>query len=300
MFVLVCSAPGLRTRIRYAACFAAGSLPGAVAVALLNRSLYGSPFESGYGSTEELFKLEYFGANLATYPRWLVETETPLILLAFAAPWFIRVPLTWLFIAIFAALSASYAFYLPFDNWTYLRFFLPGIALLFVLASGVILTLARRVPSLSRWALAILCFGVMAWRWDSAGMRPPAPNDRRFAVVGEFVRHELPQNAIVLSMQHSGSVRYYSDRLTLRWDLLDSQWLDRAVAFLQAKGYHPFVLLEEWEQPRFREKFAGHTTLATLDWQPVATYPGEIRTDIFDLVHPDQASGAAPKIIAAR
>ena len=302
VFVLVCAAPRLRTRMRYAACFAAGALPGPIAVALINRSLYGSPFESGYGSTAELFKIEYLSANLSSYPRWLVETETPLILLAFAAPWFIRLPLTWLFLAIVAVLSASYAFYLPFDNWTYLRFLLPAIALLFVLTSGVILTLSQRVPSyLSRWVLAALCLGVMAWRWDSAGMRPHHPNDRRFAVVGEFVRDELPQNAIVLSMQHSGSVRYYSGRLTLRWDLLDSQWLDRAVTFLETNGYHPFVLLEEWEQPRFREKFAGHTKLARLDWPPVATYPGEIRTDIFDLARPTQSAGAAPpKTIAAR
>ena len=301
-FVLVYSAPRVRTRIGYAACFAAGAMPGAIAVALINRSLYGSPFESGYGSTEELFKLEYLSANLSSYPRWLVETETPLILIAFAAPWVIRLPLTWLFLAIVATLSASYAFYVPFDNWTYLRFLLPAIALLFVLTSGVILVLSQRLPSsLSRWALAVLCFGVMAWRWDSAGMRPPHPNDRRFAVVGEFVRDELPQNAIVLSMQHSGSVRYYSGRSTLRWDLLDSQWLDRAVTFLQTKGYHPFVLLEEWEQPRFKEKFAGHTKLAALDWQPVATYPGDIRTDIFDLAHQSQTAVAAtPKIISAR
>ena len=130
--------------------------------------------------------------------------------------------------------------------------------------------------------MAGLCLAVMAWRWDSAGMQPPRPNDRRFAVVGEFVRDELPQNAILLSMQHSGSIRYYSGRSTLRWDLLQPEWLESSLTFLRAKGYRPLLVLEEWEQPLFAQRFAAHTRLAALDWQPVATYSGEIRTDIFD------------------
>ncbi len=53
----------LRTRLRNASAFAAGVVPGCVGLALLNRSLYGSPFESGYGSTAELFKLEYLSCE---------------------------------------------------------------------------------------------------------------------------------------------------------------------------------------------------------------------------------------------
>lgn len=283
VFVLSYSSPGLRTRLRNASAYAAGVLPGCVGLALINRSLYGSPFESGYGSTAELFKIEYLGANLSSYPRWLVETETPFIVLALLAPWFIRTSLSWLFVAISATLFACYAFYLPFDNWTYLRFLLPAIPLLLILSGAVVLHLTQRLPSpFSRWLVAAVCLAVMAWRWDSAGIQPPRLNDRRFAVVGEFVRDELPPNAILLSMQHSGSVRYYSGRLTLRWDLLHPEWLDRTLTFLRTKGYRPLLLLEEWERPLFTERFAAHTKLGALDWQPAATYSGEIRTDIFD------------------
>jgi len=124
-------------------------------------------------------------------------------------------------------------------------------------------------------------------------MQPPRPNDRRFAVVGEFVRDELPQNVILLSMQHSGSVRYYSGRLSLRWDVLRPDWLEPSLTFLRAKGYRPMLLLEEWEQPLFTKRFAAHAKVAALDWQPVATYFGDIRTDIFDPADRDQ-SGASP------
>jgi Dolichyl-phosphate-mannose-protein mannosyltransferase len=283
VFVLGYSAPTLRRRLGNAASFAAGVLPGCVALALFNRRLYGSPLESGYGSTAELFEVEYLATNLSNYPRWLVETETPVILLALLAPWFIRTSLSWLFVAMSATLFLCYVFYLPFDNWTYLRFLLPAISLLLILNGAVILNLSERLPTLfSRWLMAGLCLAVVAWRWDSAGMQPPRPNDRRFAIVGEFVRDELPQNAILLSMQHSGSIRYYSGRSTLRWDLLQPEWLESSLTFLRAKGYRPLLVLEAWEQPLFAQRFATHTRLAALDWRPVATYSGEIRTDIFD------------------
>ncbi len=295
MFILLCAPTRFGTRLRHASIFAVGVLPGCIALALINLRLYGSPFESGYGSTEELFKIDYLGANLSSYPRWLVETETPFILFALLTPWFIRGPLSWLFVAITAILAASYALYLPFDNWTYLRFLLPAIPLLLILSGGVVLHHTRRLPApLSRWLVAAMCVVLMAWRWDSAGMQPPAPNDRRFAVVGEFVREPLPPNAILFSMQHSGSVRYYSGRPTLRWDLLHPEWLDRSLAFLRSKGYRPLFLLEEWEQPQFSARFAAHTKVGALDWQPIATYSGEIRTDIFDPA--DQGRGGAPLV----
>ncbi len=282
-FVLGFSSPRLRTRFRHASLFGAGVLPGCVGLAWFNQHLYGSPFESGYGSTADLFKLEYLGANLANYPRWLVETETPFIVLAFLAPWLIRTSLSWLFAGISATVFAGYVFYRPFDNWTYLRFLLPAIALLLILNGAVILHLSGRLPlHFSRRLAAALALAVMAWRWDSAGMHPPRPNDRRFAVIGEFVRDELPQNAILLSMQHSGSVRYYSGRSTLRWDVLPAEWLEPSLTFLRRKGYRPLLLLEDWERPQFTRRFAAHTKLGALDWQPIATYSGEVRTDIFD------------------
>ncbi|HEY0285228.1 MAG TPA: STT3 domain-containing protein [Vicinamibacterales bacterium] len=296
VFVLSCTSLRLPTRLRNASLFGAGVLPGCAGLAYFNQSLYGSPFASGYGSTAELFKFQYLGANLSNYPRWLVETETPLIVLALLAPWLIRTSLSWLFVGMSATLFACYAFYRPFDNWTYLRFLLPAIPLLLILSGAAILHLSQRLSSQSsRWLVAAFCLAVMAWRWDRAGMQPPRPHDRRFAVIGEFVRDELPPNAILLSMQHSGSVRYYSGRLTLRWDLLSAEWLEPSLTFLRTKGYRPFLLLEEWEQPQFAQRFSARTKLGALDWQPFARYSGEIRTDIFDPA--DQGRSGPPEEI---
>ena len=52
-------------------------------------------------------------------------------------------------------------------------------------------------------------------------------SEQKFADVGRFVGETLPANAVVYAQQHGGNVRFYSNRLTLRFDILDPDWLDR-------------------------------------------------------------------------
>jgi hypothetical protein len=285
-FVLTYSAVGFRERLTNATLFSVGVIPGCVGVGLLNSALYGSPLASGYGSMSELFSGSYFWPNLSRYARWLIETETPLVLLApVAVMVFNRSerPLSWLFITFSAALYACYAFYLPFDSWTYLRFLLPAIALILMLAAACVLQLSARLSSsLAKVIVAALFVLLLAWRWETTGLKPPPPNERRYAVIGEYVRDQLPPNAIVLSIIHSGSVRYYSGRTTLRWDWLPAEWLERSLAFLRSNGYRPLLLIEDWERSQYMERFATQTKIGSLDWPPIATYHGNVRADIFD------------------
>jgi hypothetical protein len=136
--------------------------------------------------------------------------------------------------------------------------------------------------------LAALFCVLLAWRWDSARLRPPQPNDRRWPVIGEFVRDELPQNAIVFAMIHSGSARYYSGRQTLRWDWVPNEQLEASLAFFRAKGYEPFLLIEDWERKQYTERFGPYTKLGTLDWPPTASYGGPTRADIFNMADRDR------------
>ena len=48
---------------------------------------------------------------------------------------------------------------------------------------------------------------------------------------------------------HSGSARYYADRLTIRWDHIQRSQLDAAVAALQRRGYSAgtFTLTWAWD-----------------------------------------------------
>ena len=69
--------------------------------------------------------------------------------------------------------------------------------------------------------------------------------EARFEQAGTFVDRRLPQNALVITSGQSGSVRFYSGRKTLVWDALDPAWLDRAVVFVRARGFEPFLMFEQ-------------------------------------------------------
>ena len=106
----------------------------------LNAELYGSPFRTGYGQLGHLFGLSAIPLNASRYFGWLVETHTPFPLLAFAAPFAVareRRADVALAIGLILATCFIYFLYTPFDDWSYLRFLLPAIALMIVLASMV-------------------------------------------------------------------------------------------------------------------------------------------------------------------
>ena len=86
--------------------------------------------------------------------------------------------------------------------------------------------------------------------------------------MGAFVGGTLPENAVIFAMQHSGSLRYHAGRQTIRYDRLDAGWLDEAVAHLERSGYAVYVLLDDFEVPRFRERFAGQAEARRLDDAP--------------------------------
>jgi hypothetical protein len=72
---------------------------------------------------------------------------------------------------------------------------------------------------------------------------------------GRYLRRVLPKNAVILSMGHSGTLRMYGERLTLRYDWLEGPWYQRALDTLVAKGYRPYVVLGEGEEQDFRRRF---------------------------------------------
>jgi hypothetical protein len=100
--------------------------------------------------------------------------------------------------------------------------------------------------------------------------------ESRFARAGAFVERRLPPTAIVITSWESGSVRFYGHRKTLVWDQLPVDWLDRSIDYVRSRGYEPYLLFERWEEPLFRERFAGSDT-AALDWPPMAEIASQVR-----------------------
>ena len=92
--------------------------------------------------------------------------------------------------------------------------------------------------------------------------------ESKYVKVTDYLQKSLPSNAIFICHQYSGSIRYYTDRRILRYDWLVPNRLEDAVAKLEALGYKPYILLEQWEEPIFKGRFSASTPLGTLDWRP--------------------------------
>jgi hypothetical protein len=123
-------------------------------------------------------------------------------------------------------------------------------------------------------AAALVILGIAAWSLSvasSLSVFRSWEGERKYPQVGVFVRDQLPASAFVLAAQHSGSLRYYSHRPTLRWDLLDRAWLDRALGSMRAAGYEPFLVVDAGEDDEFRQRFseAGQRGVSAL--APLAT-----------------------------
>lgn len=269
--------------VRRVTAFTAAALPFALVVLWLNNALYGSPFRTGYGQLGHLFGASVIPLNASRYVGWLVETHTPFPLLAFAAPFVIpreKRRDAMLAIALVLATCAVYFVYTPFDDWSYLRFLLPAIALMLVLASAVAVQLVRYVvrgsnrsailiariviPAAVTSAIAVFCVGTAGDRL-AFNLRFL---EQRYRSAGIIVRERLPTDAVVLSEWDSGAVRFHGRKEALSWAGLDPSWLDRSLTWLDEHGRAPYILVESWEEPAFRNRFADNSDVGKLDWPP--------------------------------
>jgi hypothetical protein len=264
--------------------FGIGLLPFVLAILLLQKAMYGGALHSGYGAIGDLFKVDHVRQNLVRYPLWLVQTETPIVLFGIAAPWLVLGPArsrqcVWL-IAFAGTVLACYLPYVVFDAWWYLRFLLPAYPAMLALAAAAIAGALRYVPRPARLpgfaAVGLLAIVLVRGAVDrhAFGLRD---FEHRFRLAGEYVDAQLPANAAVVTAQESGSVRFYSGRLTLAWRELPEGRLDQAIAFLRAQGYRPYLLLEGWEQGDFVAKFGSTTPLGRLEWPAIADINHEVR-----------------------
>ena len=259
----------------------AGIATGVFGALYVNWRLYGSPLTSGYGDLSQYYAWQFALPNLRRYPVWLVDTQTPLVALAalfFATPMLLPSPrfayprtlLGGTIIVVFL----SYLFYTPFDAWWFLRFLLPMWPVVTLLTAASLDALARRWTG--RWATAVVWVVVAAVGWHGVRLAIDRSafdlgrGDRRYVNVARFVAAHTEPDAVIISRQHSGSLRHYAGRLTLRFDWLERAALDRAIAFLRSTGRHPYIVLDDDEVPMFRERFGARSRFGALDWRPLA------------------------------
>jgi hypothetical protein len=263
--------------------FVLGILPAVVGVALFNTRLYGAPWNFGYPGG--LFSSRNLWPNAIQYSRWLVQTQTPFVLLAIppllsrrfapANTWIQDPAVRTGLLSFVAAITVSYLPYARFgvDEWTYVRFMLPGIPLLLIAALGCLRSAKERFgPPYSVVLLTLVVPLVLAWELTAAkslGAFTIGSDLEHGVVVARDVSKLTPEGSVLFSMFHSGTARYYGNRMTVRYDWLPEDALDAAVDILSTRGLRSYFLLESWEIELARQRFGDRSATGPLDRPPV-------------------------------
>jgi hypothetical protein len=255
---------------------AGGSVPGILAVALLQAAIYGSPLRSGYGDLSQLFSFGYVRTNIVNYPAWLAYAHTPVLAIGVLAPFMAaRRGVAWALLAFVAGVIAAYLPYVPFTDWWYTRFMLPAVPALIILMVTALERAARPLPRRAGLAaLLVVTIAVGAYwikRADDVSVFRLKTFEQKYVELGRLAASRLPGNAIVVAAQPAGSVRYYARKPTLSWDAIEPDWLDRVFVECRARGLVPYLAVEAWEMDAFKSRFRGHSPSADLDWPPRAT-----------------------------
>ena len=242
--------------------------PALVLLAWIQAIRYGSPLASGYGSPGNLFAWANVLPNLARYPRWMFETHTPLVALFLAAPlWIVRrtapdrralLLLLWTFATAVVLAYLPYIYFQTFE-WMYTRFLLPGIPIMWLLIAIPASELLRRFqPSTRTIAAGVTLAGIVSFSMWVAARRSIFDlrrGEAKYAQAAEYAQRTLPANAVLMSMQHSGSLWFYTSRPILRWDYLEPREVDAVVESLAAQGRGVFVVVDRDELDAMRARF---------------------------------------------
>ena len=275
-----------RVRVLRLAVFALACLPFVALVAWVNHDLYGSFLTSGYGEASTIYKWQYFRPNLERYPRWLWESQGAYVFVSLLAIGLPRGPkadsrtLRWILLAYVTGVFACYLFYGVFDDWWYLRFVIPAIPVMFVLSIDAISQVGRKFGPMVQ-TIATVVFTALTVNHAIGYARQHTifeigEGEQKYADVGRYLAHELPRDTVVISGLHSGNVRLYSQLRTLRVDIIDDAWLDRAIAYLKSVGPPPYLVLEESEVQNFRRRFANQQAVELVDRPAVAVHSRQV------------------------
>ena len=168
----------------------------------LNAVLYGDPFQSGYGQVADLFALGNVATNLRQYGTAIRETQWGFPLLGLmaivVAPARARALIS-LGMLVSAAIASVYLLYRPFPEWWYLRFLLPALVPMTVLATASIVWTTELIRPRPLWVGSAVAMAVAIVLSLSqlriAGERQAFDLqrlERRFRTAGHIVRDRLP------------------------------------------------------------------------------------------------------------
>ncbi len=107
-----------------------------------------------------------------------------------------------------------------------------------------------------------LCGAFAVWLTYALGRSLGLPGAgaaaRKYVSSAEFVRTALPPNALLIGMQHSGSLWFYTSRPIVRWDYVKARELPDVLGWASSHGYQPFLIVDREEFERLNARFLPH------------------------------------------
>ena len=294
--------PTWRHRLTCVVSYASGVMPGLLMTAVIYQRWYGTPFSSGYGDVGTIFDLQRVVVNARNYFGWYLESQGPLAIIGILAlvlpvrqvwPWVVD---RRFFIVIWAFLGfviLQFLAYLVFDGWWFLRFFLVCWPFLMLGTAAAAVGLLRQArPALSLVvAVVIVVSGVSSIRQSAKRNIFITWRDARLSVdAARAVAEATPVGSVIYTLNHSGSLRFYGGRMTLRPDLLAPEWLDRSVEWFRTRGAQAYLMIEAGFVPQFKREHVGQTVAEDLDKRLVLNYG-----DLFHLYDLSSTPQAAPR-----
>ncbi len=265
----------LRPRPRTLLWFLLGGAPCAAAFLVWNQLAFGNPFRIGYSNLGGVFSVSNFPVRFRHYVGWLAKLMSPLLL----AGWVLaagdrrataRDRL--LLVSWFASFFFFYCFWEAYDAWWYTRYLLPALPAL-ILAS---LLVARDGLSpqrggrgvLARRLLAVLLLAVVLLVERSGIQRfnvlKFGEGERLYPEASHWAESQVPPRSLVISMQMSGALKFYTNLTPVRWDWIDPRQVPLLQERARAEGYQWFALLAPFENEELQKRLPwGWTKLGT-------------------------------------
>jgi hypothetical protein len=283
---------GGRERWPHAVMFSAPVVFVAAFIAWLNTIWYGAPSNTGYGATREIYLLPNVAPNIRLYTSWLIESQSFWVLVALVplVPFFGRRanrPTIAICAVTCVVAFALYATYSQFEAWWYLRFLLPAYGAFSVLLAAGLTTIARALPHpygrvAALGAVLFMSATMLSFAADKGVFGRIKEGERRYIYIGDYLARSAPENAALFSSQHSGSLRYYTGRVTLRFDSVKPETAGDVVPAIERVGYHPYLVVDDWEIPQVRTRF-GLAPDASLPWTIAARMREHGGVTVYDM-----------------
>ena len=120
------------------------------------------------------------------------------------------------------------------------------------------------------------------------GVHDTWAGERRYVMAARMLRQLTPRDSLVIANQHMATARYYGSRVSIRFDSLSRDWLDRSIRWLERRDVQTFLLVEDWELPAFRTRFVGERAIERLNQPPLAIYREPGLVYLYDLSGEDR------------